>query len=117
MNHLKKIQENEELLATIIKKWGTDVWNSPSAPKTQDDRKIRHEKLAQMLVEENFSPECISLKHIESIIKITVPLRNGSENARLMTGAAYWYLVTALNKHAVKSEPMANVILLKKNAS
>lgn len=117
MIHLEKIKESEELLAEIIQQWGKEVWNKPSPPKNQDERMARHEKLAKTLIENNFSPECISLKHIDSIIEITVPVRNGSKNAQQMTGAAYWYLSTALSKKAQKSEPMANVILLRKNAA
>lgn len=117
MIHLEKVKEYDELLARIIQQWGKEVWNRPSPPKSQEERMVRHEKLVKTLIENNFSPESISLKHIDSIIEITVPIRNGSKNAQQMTGAAYWYLSTALKKKVQKSEPMANVILLRKNVA
>jgi hypothetical protein len=79
-------------IATIIDKWGRETWTKPSKPKTSEERKSKHDKLAQTLRSSGFAPEDIPLKYIEKILQITVPIDNGSENAQQMRGAAYWYL-------------------------
>ncbi len=93
--HMNQGKKNETLnsdVTTIIENWGREIWAKPSKPKTPEDRKFRHEQLAKLLKDNDFSPEDISLKHVDQILKITVPIDNGSIDSQQMKGAAYWYL-------------------------
>lgn len=114
MVHLEQIKESEQLLESVIAKWGKEVWNQNGhPPKTKEQRKVRHEVLVQLLIESKFTPESISLKFIDKILNITVPVNNGSLSSQQMKGAAYWYLVSAFANSNNVASKHPNVILLR----
>ena len=111
MNQAKKNEANSADITAIIENWGREIWAKPSKPKTPEDRKSKHEKLALLLKDNNFSPEDISLKQVDQILRITVPIDNGSIDSQQMKGAAYWYLRQAF---LAPSEDKKSISHLKK---